>query len=786
MTDNPLYRDAARPAEERARDLLARMTLDEKLAQLGSLWVYELLENQVYSPARATARLQHGMGQITRIGGASNSTPRDSAELANTIQKHLLEHTRLGIPAIVHEESCSGYMAMGATAFPQIIGVASTWEPALVEQLGTVIRQQMRAVGAHQTLAPVLDIVRDPRWGRVEETFGEDPYLVTRMGTAYVRGLQGDDYARGVIGTGKHFLGYGVTEGGMNWAPAHVGLREIREIFLPPFEAAIKEANLGAIMNAYHEIDGIPCATSAWMFRELLRDELGFKGIVVSDYFAIDMIGAYHHVAANKTESAAIAMRAGINVELPSTDCYGDPLRRALDSGAVGMALVDEAVELALRMKFALGIFEQPFVDAASAPEVFDTAEQRGLARTIARKSIVLLKNDSGALPLRPDIGSIAVIGPNADSVRNLTGDYSYPAHIESLEESMRDSRNALGSTAPDAIALVEQGVPVISVLQGIKAAVSAGTQVRYAKGCDVLSDSKEGFAEAVEIASQSDVAILVVGDKAGLTDECTSGEARDRAVLDLPGVQEDLIRAVHATGTPVIVVLVNGRPLTFPWLLENVPAILEAWLPGEEGGHAVADVLFGAVSPGGKLPMSFPRAVGQIPTFYNHKPSGGRSHWKEHYVETSVKPQFPFGFGLSYTTFAFDNLRLSAGQARAGETVAISVDVTNTGPRAGDEVAQLYIHDVLASVTRPVMELKGFQRVTLQPGETRTITFHLGVNQLAFYDREMAFVVEPGTIEVMVGSSSVDLPCRATFEIVGDRTNVAASKVFFCPTTVV
>ncbi len=784
--DQPLYRDATRPTGERVRDLLGRMTLDEKLAQLGSLWVYELLDRQAFSPEKANARLQHGIGQITRIGGASNVNPRESAELANTIQKHLLENTRLGIPAMVHEESCSGYMAMGATAFPQIIGVASTWEPDLVREMTSVIRRQMRAVGAHQSLAPVLDIVRDPRWGRVEETFGEDPYLVARMGTAYVQGLQGDDFGTGIISTGKHFLGYGVTEGGMNWAPAHVGEREIREVFLPPFEAAIKEARLGSIMNAYHEIDGIPCATSTWIFRDLLRDELGFNGIVVSDYFAIDMIGAYHHVTADKTGSAVAAMQAGINVELPSTDCYGDPLRAALDSGAIDMALVDEAVSLLLRMKFDLGIFEKPYVDAGRAPEIFDTPEQRTLARTIAQKSIVLLKNDNNALPLRKDIGSIAVIGSNAASERNLMGDYSYPAHIETLVEMMQQAgENALGMTPPDAIDMVENAVPTVSILQGIKTAVSPQTQVRYAKGCDVLDDSTEGFAEAVAIAQQSDVAILVVGDKSGLTDECTSGEARDRAVLDLPGVQEDLVRAVHATGTPVIVVLVNGRPLTIAWLLDNVPAILVAWLPGEEGGNAVADVLFGDVSPGGKLPMSFPRAVGQIPTFYNHKPSGGRSHWKEHYVETNVKPQFPFGFGLSYTQFAIDNLQLSNTQARAGETVDISVDVTNVGDRTGDEVVQLYIHDVLASVTRPVKELKGFQRLTLQPSEKKTVTFHLPVNQLAFYDREMAFVVEPGTIEVMVGSSSRDLPCKATFEIVGETANVAQSKAYFCPTSV-
>ena len=784
--DHKIYQDAAQPIPARISDLLQRMTLDEKLAQLGSLWVYELFDGLSYSEAKAAPRLQNGMGQITRVAGASNVGPNESAELANTIQKFLVENTRLGIPAIVHEESCSGYLAMGATCFPQILGLACTWEPSLVERMTNVIQQQMRAAGAHQSLAPVLDIVRDARWGRVEETFGEDPYLVAQMGTAYVKGLQGDDYATGIISTGKHFLGYGVTEGGMNWAPAHVGEREIREIFLPPFEAAIKEANLGSIMNAYHEIDGIPCATSAVIFRDLLRDELGFEGIVVSDYFAIDMIGAYHRVAADKTESAALALRAGIDVELPSTDCYGGPLRKALDSGAVDMALVDQAVNLILRMKFALGLFEKPYVETGHVADIFDTPEQRALAREIAQQSMVLLKNDDNILPLQKDLASIAVIGPNADNVRNLMGDYSYPAHIEILVEMMQDGDNILGMTPPDAIESVEETVPMISVLQGIKTAVAPETIVRYAQGCDVLGDSKDGFDEAVAIAQQSDAAILVVGGKSGLANDCTCGEARDRAVLSLTGVQEDLIRAVHATGTPVIVVLINGRPLTFPWLIEHVGAILEAWLPGEEGGNAVADVLFGDVNPGGKLVMSFPRTVGQIPVFYNHKPSGGRSHWKEHYVATNVKPQYPFGFGLSYTQFEIGNLQLSADQPQAGDVVDISVTVTNTGNRAGDEVVQLYIHDVLSSVTRPVKELKGFKRVTLHPGETKTVTFHLAVNQLAFYDREMAFVVEPGTIEVMVGNSSTNLTCAGTFEVVGETATVIAEKVFSCPIDVI
>ncbi len=776
-----VYRDAERSLDTRVADLISRMTLDEKLAQLGSLWVYELFEKFTFSEQKAAALLQHGIGHITRVAGASNVRPRASAELANTIQKYLLEHTRLGIPAVVHEETCSGYLALGATCFPQIIGVASTWEPELVARMADIIREQVRAAGGHHALAPVLDIVRDPRWGRVEETFGEDPYLTSCMGTAYVRGLQGDDLGTGIVATGKHFLGYGVTEGGMNWAPAHLGQREILEIFLTPFEAAIKEAGMASVMNAYHEIDGIPCASSREVFTDLLRGELGFDGVVVSDYFAIHMLEAYHHVAADRSMAAAIALNAGIDIELPSTECYGEPLRRALEAGQIGIEAVDEAVRRSLMIKFRLGLFERPYVDAELTVRVFDTPEQREVAREIARKSIVLLKNEGGLLPL-PKAGSIAVIGPNAASERNLMGDYSYPAHVESLADMK--ANDPFGTPVPDAVELIEVSVPTVSVLEGLRRAAPEAT-IRYARGCDVLDASQDGFAEAVAAAAAADVAVVVVGDKAGLTDDCTSGEARDRAELGLPGVQQQLVEAVAATGKPVVVVLVNGRPLTLPWIVEHIPAILEAWLPGEEGGNAVADVLFGDANPGGKLPMSFPRAVGQIPTFYNHRPSGGRSHWKEHYVETNVKPQYPFGYGLSYTTFAFDNLRLSREAAAPGQVVDISVDVTNTGSRAGEEVVQLYVHDVFSAITRPVKELKGFQRVGLAPGERRTVTFHLAVNQLGFYDRAMDFVVEPGTIEIMVGNSSRDIHCTGSFEIVGEVTPLTTQKVYFCPVSV-
>jgi len=761
--DKATYLDHARPVEERVSDLLSRMTLEEKLAQLGGIWVFELLDGMTFSEEKAEPLLGNGIGQITRLGGATSLEPAASAQLANRIQTFLVEHTRLGIPAMVHEECCSGYLARGATCFPQIIGLASTWEPELAEQMTSVIRTQMRAAGGHQGLAPVLDVARDPRWGRVEETFGEDPYLISRMGVAYVRGLQGEDLSRGVVATGKHFVGYSVSEGGLNCAPVHLGTRELHEVFLAPFEAAIREAKLASIMNAYHELDGFPCGGSRELLTEVLRNQLGFDGIVVSDYFAVRQLFDFHQVARDQGAAAAMALEAGIDVELPNTECYGQPLLQAVQSGAVSETLIDQAVVRVLRIKFLLGLFENPYVDAERVAGVFDTSEQRALAREIARQSIVLLKNEGNLLPLSKDVSSIAVIGPNGDSIRNLLGDYAYPAHVELM----------MGAN-PDLY------VPMVSVLGGIRRAVTPQTQVTYAQGCDVTDESQAGFAEAVEIARQAQVAVVVVGDKSGLTPDCTSGETRDRADLGLPGVQEELVRAIHATGTPVVVVLINGRPLSVPWIAEHVPAIMEAWLPGEEGGAAVAEVLFGDANPGGKLPITFPRSVGQVPIYYGHRPSGGRSNWYGDYVELSASPLFPFGHGLSYTHFEFENLRIQPQQVPAEGEVEISLDVRNAGERSGDEVVQLYTHTPSSHVTRPVKELKGFKRVRLAAGEKRTVTFTLAVSQLGFYDRSMQFVVEPGTIEVMVGSSSDDVRLTGEFEVTGETTDVSAIKTYF------
>ena len=778
-TNERPWLDAALPVEQRVDALLAAMTLPEKVAQLGSLWIYEIADEQGLNRPWAQARMAQGLGQVTRLAGGSSLGPVETARLANAIQQFLIEETRLGIPALIHDECCSGFLANGATNFPQIIGVASTWEPELVAAMTQVIRTQMRAVGVHHGLAPVIDIARDPRWGRTEETFGEDPYLTSTLGAAYIRGLQGEDWTEGVMATAKHFVGYSASEGGLNWAPAHIPPRELREVYLAPFEAAVRAAKLATIMPAYHEIDGEPCSSSHRLMTEILRDEWGFDGLVVSDYMGIDQLRNYHKLARDKADAARLALEAGMDLELPSIDAYGQPLIDAVAAGEIPLALIDRSVRRMLTMKFAFGLFERPFVAPDAVPAVFDTLAQRELAREIARKSLVLLKNEGNLLPLRKNLSSIAVIGPNADDTRNLLGDYSYPAHIETLI-----TLHGLGFSEhplPESIKLVEDYADMISVLTAIHGAVSPQTQVHYAKGCDVNSTSTDGFAAAVEAARQAEVAVVVVGDKAGLIPECTSGEFRDSAHLTLPGVQQALVEAILATGTPVVLVLVTGRPYAIPQLVDAAPAVVQAWLPGAEGAPALAEVLFGDVNPSGKLPITFPRHVGQVPIFYGHRPSGAKSFFYGPYVDESNEPLFPFGFGLSYTSFALENLTVTPDVVAADGKVRVALDVVNTGDRAGDEVVQLYTRTDGASVTRPVQELRGFKRVHLQPGARVRVIFTLPAERLAYYDAAMQLVVEPAKVQVMVGNSSQNLPLQGSFTLAGAKRVIGQRTQYFC-----
>jgi beta-glucosidase len=769
----PRYRDPGLAIEERAADLLSRMTVEEKLAQLGSCWSFELLTKMALDPEKARQRLGHGIGHVTRISGANNLHRREVAQLANAIQRHLAEETRLGIPAIVHEECLHGLLALDSVCFPQSIGQAATWDPEVVAAMAARLGRELRAAGAQQALAPILDITRDPRWGRIEETYGEDPYLVAEMGSAYVRGLQGQGAPQErVHATGKHMVGHGLPEGGLNHAPTHIGPRELADSFLFPFEAAVRGAGLSSIMHAYDDVDGMPCVASKELLTETLRERWGFGGVVVADYGGIDEIVTSHAMTDDRAEAAAMAIEAGVDVDLPTTAFYGAPLADAVGSGRVEMATIDRAVERVLRAKFELGLFEAPYVDPAAVELPFEA--DRALARQIAVRSMVLLAND-GTLPLSPNLGTIAVIGPNADSARNLQGDYAHQAHIEALLEI-----GAFGVALPEGFAVTDELAGRRTILDAIRDRVSAATDLRYAPGCGILDGDDDGIAEAVKVARGADVVIVVAGERSGLTQDCTCGEQRDRMSIGLPGRQDELIAAVVATGTPIVLVLVAGRPLAVEAAAAKAAAVVHAWVPGEEGHEAVAAVLFGEANPGGKLPITVPRHTGQIPIYYGHKPSGGKSHWRGPYVDGSNLPLWPFGFGLSYTRFEVGDLKLDRDTAGPADMVQISVRVANTGDRAGDEVVQLYVRDLEASVTRPVKQLLGFRRLSLAPGEHRRVTFSLAVEQLAFTGLDGTPIVEPGRIRVMVGTSSADLPCQAEFTITGPTTAQEARARYF------
>ena len=702
-----------------------------------------------FDPAKAAAAFadRRGLGQVGRpsdAGGPPGLSPRATAELTNAIQRFFVEHSRLGIPVIFHEECLHGHAARDATSFCQPIGLAATFDPELVEALYTMTALEARLRGAHQALTPVVDVARDPRWGRVEETFGEDPYLVSRMGVAAVRGFQGDARFKGksrVIATLKHFAAHGAPESGLNCAPAEVSPHTLRDVILVPFRAAITEGGALSVMPSYNEVDGVPSHANRWLLRDVLRGEWGFTGFTVSDYYAIwemadrpDTHG--HHVAHDKKEAAALAVRAGVNIELPEPDCYRH-LVELVREGTLKERELDDLVAPMLAAKFRLGLFDDPYVDPAETERVVGCDAHRALALRAARETITLLRNDGGLLPLDPArLRSIAVIGPNAH--RHMLGGYS--------------------------------GVPrqVVTVLDGIKAAVKGRVDVRYSEGCRITiggswvedrvvpSDPEEDrrqIAEAVQVAAGADVVVLAIGDN-----EQTSREGwgkqhlGDRATLDLVGRQEELAQALVATGKPVVVVLFSGRPASVRWIAEHVPAILECWYLGQEGGTAIADVLFGAVNPGGKLPMTIPRSAGHVPAFYNYKPSARRG-----YLFDDVTPLWPFGFGLSYTTFTVTRVRLEKKVIRTNGRTRVLADVTNTGRRAGHEAVQLYLRDRVSSVTRPVKELRGFTKVFLQPGEATTVAFDLTPHALAFHDVRMREVVEPGEFTVMVGTSSRD-----------------------------
>jgi beta-glucosidase len=734
----PAYRNPNLRAEQRAADLVKRMTLEEKVDQLaGGRRRARSSDNPEEKQAfEALLKMYREDSQVS---------PHDAAAARNAAQHFLMEKTRLGIPAIFPGEALHGFMAYGSTSFPQVLGLASTWDPELVQQAFTAAGDEMASAGVNQALSPVLDLGRDPRWGRTEETYGEDSYLVAHMGVAAITGLQGTSWnidRHHVMATMKHFAAHGQPESGTNTAPANFSERDLRETFLVPFRAAVQEAHVGSAMASYNEIDGIPNHINHWLLDRVLRQEWGFRGYVMSDGGGLQMLVETHHVAADFAEAARKALAAGVDYDLSDGAVYAT-LVDQVRAGKVPEAELDQAVQRVLEAKFRLGLFENPYVDPDYTQKITNSPEHQQLALKVAQKAIVLLKNDNNLLPLDlKKLKTIAVIGPNAADVH--LGGYS------------RDP--GPGNQ--------------ISILDGIRKRVGDSAKVLYAEGCKITTGKQgwsawyenkvmqpdanadaEGIRAAAAVARQADVAIVVVGENESTNREAWSEQhLGDRDSLDLLGSQQALIQAIVETGKPVVVLLINGRPLSINYVKEHVPAILEGWYLGEQGGTAAAKVLFGDVNPGGKLPITFPRTVGQLPDFYNHKPSRNRS-----YLFDSREPLFPFGYGLSYTQFRFENVRVEPKTILPGGSAKVSVDITNTGSRAGDEVAQLYFHQRVASITRPVKQLRGFKRVSLEPGQKITVDFTLTPEDLSLIDVNMNRVVEPGTFDLMVGANSAD-----------------------------
>jgi beta-glucosidase len=734
----PRYKDASLPIRDRVADLMPRMTLEEKVYQLTGGWDQKV---DVIDPTGTFTTEKARKTLAAEWGPAIKFTPRDSAILRNAVQRYQRDKTRLGIPSMFLGEGLHGLMEYGSTSFPQALGLASTWDPSLVKRVFTAVGDEAGSRGMGQVFSPVLDLARDPRWGRTEETYGEDPYLSARMGVAAIEGLQGDAYMIGrhhVLATAKHFAVHGQPEGGTNTAPANFSERIIRENFLVPFQAAVQEAHVGSVMASYNEIDGVPNHINHWLLDKVLRQEWGFDGYLTSDGDGLQMLVGTHHVAYNMADAARQGLAAGIDYDLSEGTVYAT-LADQVKAGTIPMSQVDRAVARVLETKFRLGLFDDPYVDPDYAEKTNNSPEHRKLAIEAARKVIVLLKNDKNLLPLDlTKLKTIAVIGPNAADVH--LGGYS------------RDPGYG------------------VSVLDGIRAKVGDKAKVLYAEGCKIttapqgfrgwLADDVElvdpktqtaSIQAAVDAAKKSDVAILVVGENESTNREAWAENHRgDRDSLDLLGAQNDLVKAVVETGKPVVVLLINGRPLSINYIAEKVPAILEGWYLGEEGGTGAADVIFGDENPGGKLPITFPHTVGALPDYYNHKPSANRS-----YEFSTRQPLYAFGYGLSYTTFRFENLKVEPQQILQSGTAKVRVDVTNTGTREGDEVPQLYVHQRIASVTQPVMQLKGFERITLKPGEKRTVEFAVTPDILSILDADMRRVVEPGEFDLMVGPSS-------------------------------
>ena len=715
------YQDSGLSIEKRVQDLVNRMTMDEKIQQLDMYWGKEVANMGGHEAASySEEKVEKAIGK-TGIGSVHDLYPI-RAEIGNKIQEYAMEKTRLGIPVLFIEEGLHGYLGFGSTSFPIPLELASAWDTALVHKIGRAIATETRAHGVDMILGPVLGLARDPRWGRVEETYGEDPCLAALNGVAMVKGLQGASLDRedAVIAEPKHFAVHSIPEAGSNTAPVSIGEREARSSFLYVFEKAIRNGGAMGVMAAYHELDGIPCVDNKWLLTDVLRKEWGFKGFILSDLGAIRMTLEDHKVAADTSDALAQTFKAGMNMQFYDFDHNGfkKAMLKAIDKKMLSEEDLNKAVRDVLRVKFLLGLFDHPYVDTTLVLKVFHAKEHQALALKAAQEAICLLKNENGVLPIKNNVKSLAVVGILAAST--YMGDYT--------------NEEAKG----------------ISILDGLKQRAGNRLHIEYAEGYspDSACWSENYLKQAEALVKRSDMAIVVLGEDAKI-----DGEGKDRANLDLDDLQLNLIKKLHQTGKPIAVVLFNGRPLTINWVAENIPSIVETWYSGEKGGLSIADVLLGNINPSGKLPITFPHSVGQIPFYYDYKPTS-----KHAYVDKANKPLFSFGLGLSYTTFRYTDLQISPSTIPINGTAKISLKITNTGNVEGTEVAQLYIRDVVSSVTTPIIALKGFSRITLKPGESGKVTFEVGPEQLSLWNREMKRVVEPGEFKIMVGSSSTDI----------------------------
>ena len=799
------YKDPSLTVEERVEDLLSRMTLEEKVAQLCGNLIPCVMVNGKVSRDALRKLFPNGHGRFTQFSTVGIINPWHIVKVANEVQRYFVEETRLGIPVVFQSENLCGYPGKGGSLFPAPINLGSTWEPELARKMAEYIGEESRSVGISSAMSPVIDVARDPRWGRTYETYGEDPYLVSQFGKEYIGGMQ----SRGVSCIAKHFLGYACTQGGLNTSIFRCGHRELYEDFATPFETAIKEEDLDAVMCNYGEIDGMPVIDNPEIIGKLLRKEMGFRGVVTSDGAAVLRTYNVYKIGKNYAEAGAIAKKAGTDTEIPVGTAFSQ-LPQFVKSGFVSEECIDESVRRVLRIKFKCGLFENPYCDEDAVKKDFRTPEKNALSEKIARDSLVLLKNN-GILPLRKKT-KIALVGPHAGSLRYPVSGYTYPAYIEMMSAGSRGKSVGIGGMAdlatkkgngkennpfakmmkmfaPEEISKIEDMHTVLKSLdaRSLKEVLEERFEVGYSEGCSILGNDRSLFGEALAKAEGADVVIYACGGNCGWVD-VTGGEGIDRTSLDLPGVQEELLEKLVKTGKPVVVVLYGPQVFTVNYAAEHAAAIIQAYMPGQYAGKVVSDVLDGTINPGGKMTFSIPRSVGQIPVYYNHHCGSGYVRepnpglLKGGYVDSDDTPLFPFGYGLSYTSFEISGYECNKKSVEADGELRIAVSVKNTGIIKGDETVQLYTSFHNTGVVRPVQELKGFKRITLLPGEEKKIIFNLSMRQLGYYDAQMDFSVEPGTLHVMIGNMSGNYPIKETVEIVGEKKIVKDRRVYTCP----